>query len=120
MTDTWVHTNTLPGIACVAFLCICFKGDVCISHAALSHSAQTHTCNSWVKYLYVPICQSYLPVFQFFLLLYVMFTHMLLLDVSRVVFSDGLIDFHYCEKKNYKIIKSLPFHESITMHNTGR
>ena len=40
------------------------------------------------------------------------------LYVSRVVFSEGLIDFHYCEN-NYKIIKSLPFHESITMHNTG-
>ena len=40
------------------------------------------------------------------------------LYVSRVVFS-GLINFHYCEKKNYKITKSLPFHESITMHNTG-
>ena len=40
------------------------------------------------------------------------------LYVSHVVFSDGLIDFHPCEKKNYKIIKSLPFHESITMHKS--
>ena len=37
----------------MAFLHICFKGDVSISHAALTHFAHRHTRDSWVKHLYV-------------------------------------------------------------------
>ena len=56
----------------MAFMCICFNGEVCICHAAFSHFAHRQTHDSWVKYLYVPICHDqsyYIPVFQLYVLL---------------------------------------------------
>ena len=54
----------------MAFLRICFKADVCISHAALTHFAHRHTHASWVKHLYVPyVGRINLPVVQLYVLL---------------------------------------------------
>ena len=50
------------------FLHICFKGDVCISHAALTHFAHRHTHvipGSSISMYHM----SYLPVFQLYVLL---------------------------------------------------
>ena len=108
----------------MAFLGICFKGDVCISHAALSHFAHRHTRDSLVKHLYAPVCHSYLPVFQLYVLLCVnpnvpiCYSVLPLCTCTSLVWCFSKIPFSFVKKYIYiQIIKSLPFHESITLHN---